>query len=82
MTSQATSHIAATVGANIRLARQAKGIKQRDLAALLDTEGFMVSRWERGAHRPTDERMQALADALDRDVAWFYTDHSLREQAA
>jgi transcriptional regulator with XRE-family HTH domain len=82
MASQPTSRIAATIGANIRFARESKGLRQRDLARQLDTEAFMVSRWERGAHKPSDERMYELADALGRDVEWFFADNQPEREAA
>lgn len=38
-----------------------------------------VSRWERGKHRPSDERLIGLADVLGRESAWFYALHNADE---
>lgn len=75
MASQPANHIKATVGRNVKVARDLRDLTQRELADLLDVDAFQVSRWERGVHRPSDETLFALAQVLDRDPAWFYTDH-------
>lgn len=73
-TSGASRSLAATVGTNIRAARRAADLTQNELAALVGVDLMMVSRWERGVHRPNDENLCALATALGRDVSWFYTE--------
>ncbi len=68
------------MGANIRRARDAKGLTQRQLAAKVngvDTEA--VSRWERGIVLPAAANFVVLASVLDHDVGWFYVD---REEAS
>lgn len=75
MTSQAPRQLKAIVGENIAAARKAMGLTQRELAAVVETEGFAVSRWERGTVKPSDKNLAALAAALQRDLAWFYVDH-------
>lgn len=70
-------NLAHIVGSNLRAAREALDLTQRELALRLGgkTDGQRISDWERGVNRPSDLSLVALADALQRDVAWFYTDH-------
>lgn len=76
MSSQATRQIRSIVGDNIKAARDAKGLKQRELGALVNgMEAIAVSRWERGVVLPTTVNLVRLAEVLERDVSWFYTDH-------
>ncbi len=42
---------------------------------------MLISKWERGAHRPSDTNLVALAELIGVDVAWFYTEHT-KEAAA
>lgn len=83
MTSQASKDLWTIVAANIKDARAAKHLTQRQLAALVNNvDSLAVSRWERGVSLPNRENFEALAAALDRDVAWFYTEHDPEEIAA
>lgn len=70
MASQVTNRI----GANLRAARKRSGLTQRQLAERIGTDSFQVSRWERGANRPQDETLHALAGALGLDLADFYAE--------
>lgn len=81
MASQPRSRIASNIGANIRALRKERGLLQHELAALIDTQHFMVSRWERGAHHPSDEYVAALATALKVDVADLYAAKPKRGKA-
>jgi transcriptional regulator with XRE-family HTH domain len=63
------------VGANLKAARLDSGMNQLKLAQELGVDSQYVSRWERGKVMPTLGNLHRLAEALDRDVAWFYTDH-------
>lgn len=73
-TSNASRSLAAIVGANVRTARTAKDLTQHELAVALGSgDAMTVSRWERGTHIPSVERLVRLAEVLDRDVAWFYS---------
>lgn len=66
------------VGRNIKHARTAAGMTQGQLAAALGLSNPMVvSNWERGVYRPSEEHFCALATALARDMAWFYEDRAL-----
>ena len=83
MSRQATRHIKSIVGGNIRSARDASGLTQRELGARVnDMDSINVSRWERAQVMPSAASMVALAEALGRDVAWFYTDHEPEREAA
>ena len=65
------------VGARIREARDAKGWTQVDLARAMPgnrLDGPSVSRWERGLVMPTPANIDALAEALDKDVSFFYVE--------
>jgi transcriptional regulator with XRE-family HTH domain len=65
------------------VARKDAGLTQHALAVALGRgDGMTISRWERGENRPSDEYLVALADVLDRDVAWFFGEHNHEEQAA
>jgi len=76
MSSQAPGHIKLIVARNIREARDARGLTQRELGALVNgMDGLAVSRWERGKVLPSTQSLTALATALGVDAAWFYTDH-------
>ena len=67
------------MAANVRTARLASGLTQRQLAEAVGVGELVVSKWERGMYRPSHENMIRLAGALGRSVAWFYTEH---EEAA
>jgi len=67
------------VGDNIRAARLENELTQRALADKIAIDPMSVSRWERGAVMPSHLNLLSLAEALDRDPAWFYID---REQVA
>lgn len=83
MSRQATRHIKSIVGGNIRVARDAAGLTQRQLGALVnDMDSINVSRWERGQVMPSPGSLVALAEALGQPVAWFYTDHEPEREAA
>lgn len=67
---------ATTLARNIKLARRSAGMTQSKLAEALDLSDLMVvSKWERGVYRPSEQNLCALSRLFDRDLAWFYTDH-------
>ena len=47
----------------IQQARRRAGLTQAELAGRVGTTQSAVARWERGASRPTVERLQALVEA-------------------
>jgi transcriptional regulator with XRE-family HTH domain len=63
------------MGARIKDRREELGLTQRQLADLVGgaTDGNQVSKWERGANRPTDARLEKIADALQVEPAYFHT---------
>lgn len=81
MTSQAPRQLKMIVAENIATARRDKGLTQRQLAEAVGTEGFAVSRWERATVSPSTMYLAAIAKALGREFAWFYTDHSPANEA-
>lgn len=69
------SEMAEQIGERIRQRRMQLGLKQRELADLLNEPAIdnqRISDWERGVNKPSERYMQSLARALERDVAWFY----------
>lgn len=74
-----TRNLALIVGANLRAARDSLSLTQRELAQSVGgkTDAQRISDWERGVNRPSDLNLVRLARILERDLAWFYTDHSL-----
>lgn len=59
------------LGERIRMAREAKGLNQDELAELMKVEPPTVSRWESGEIRPRPKRLVKLAEILDRTVDWL-----------
>jgi transcriptional regulator with XRE-family HTH domain len=47
----------------IQQARRRAGLTQAELAAKVGTTQSAIARWERGASRPTTERLQSLVEA-------------------
>jgi transcriptional regulator with XRE-family HTH domain len=82
MASQATRQIKAIIADNVRDARQARGWTQSQLAIVLGVESMAVSRWERGKVAPSAANLQALANTLERDPAWFYVDRAKKNRRA
>lgn len=62
------------IGRNIRRARDERGYTQAYLAQLIGEEyPHRISLWERGRHRPADEKLERLADALGLPgIGWFF----------
>lgn len=80
MTSHATNGSKISpLSRNIKAARQAAGLTQRELAIRLGLTDLTVSRWERDFAVPGKDNLSALAYRLGVDIAWLYTDH---EEAA
>ena len=74
-TINASRNLAATIGANLRIARADAGLTQHELAVRLGRcDAMAISRWERGVNRPSDENLFALAEVLGHDFTWFLTD--------
>jgi len=61
----------AVVGARIREAREAKGWFQKELAARVHVEPQTVSNWERGQSTPDFDKLELLAQVLERPLTFF-----------
>lgn len=61
----------------LRIAREALGLTQTDLASATGLEQSDLSRWERGIRIPNDDQLRVLADALQVPTAML-TDDGLR----
>src|SRR4051794_7321081 len=70
-TSPGQHHTAAVVGDLIRLAREAEGLRQSELAARLSKTPTAISYWESGKRLPGIDDLFAIAEALGRDAAEF-----------
>lgn len=71
-----TSNIKEKIGIRIRELRQAKGLKQCELADMLDMERSHLTRIESGKHRPSDENLAKIANILEVKISdLFDTDH-------
>lgn len=75
MTRRQVRHGEAHFGARLRFAREAAALTQEQLAQLASVALRTIQRWESGESEPRARQTIALAMALGRDVAWFYTDH-------
>lgn len=62
------------VPARLTVARQAKGLKQKDLAEELRFAPATISKWESDSYEqgPDPSSVQALADRLSVEPGWFY----------
>ncbi|HEX8669282.1 MAG TPA: XRE family transcriptional regulator [Allosphingosinicella sp.] len=62
------------VPARLTIARQAKGLKQKDLAEELRFTAGTISKWESESYEqgPDPSSLQALADRLSVAPSWFY----------
>lgn len=78
--SDASSDLARIVGSNIRAARKAKGLRQRQLSESLDIDVMAVSNWERGIYQPSMGNLVAAAEVLDQPLAWFFTEREANEE--
>lgn len=58
----APRQIAQVTGSNLRVARDEKGLTQREVAEVIGVSPMDVSRWETGRVEPSGKYRQALAD--------------------
>ena len=60
----------------LRVAREKKGLKTREVAQLLGIDQALISKFESGSRKPTKEQVIKLASLLEIDleiimIAWF-----------
>lgn len=60
-----------TLGERIKEARDARGWKQKDLAAKVNVEPMTVSRWERGVNQPDMDTLRVVAQVTQMPLAFF-----------
>ncbi|WP_037448681.1 cupin domain-containing protein [Skermanella stibiiresistens] len=74
-------NVSLKVGARLRHARLLKGMRMRDLAAIVGCDESMISKIESGKVSPSLPMLGKLVTALDRDMASFFglriDDHKL-----
>ena len=59
------------LGARIRQRREARGLRQQDVAAALQVSPQAVSKWERGENSPDVTTLGALATLLGVTTDWL-----------
>ena len=72
------------VPARLTIARQSRGLKQKDLAATLGGSPSLISKWESGdySHAPDQAQIAAIASALSVKPGWFYKSMKARSEQA
>lgn len=65
------------MGQRIRQRREELGLSRPDVARAMPgkTSENQIYRWEKGLHRASDDALEALAEILKVDVAYFYADN-------
>lgn len=72
---------AETLGSRLRELREAKGLKQREVAAEVGIDQMQISRWERGITKPHNpEHLAQLAEALGTTVDYLLRGSAPREE--
>jgi transcriptional regulator with XRE-family HTH domain len=72
----------APLAANLRRALGEAGMTQEQLAREIDCGLRVVQEWCGGRCLPRWPRLVRIARALDREPAWFYTEHDTDQAAA
>ena len=65
-------NIRKTIGENIKKARVAKGLTQKDLAEILDVNSSNLPNWEKGLYSPGIETLFQISDVLGVTVNEIY----------
>lgn len=60
---------------NIRLARVAAELSQRQLGDLINVSRTRIADYEGARHTPSHEHLEAIADATGKTVAWLFDQH-------
>lgn len=63
------------IGAQIKRAREYRGLSQRQLAKLLGNHQADISNWETGKYVPQTISILRLSQTLKIRVEYFYTDN-------
>lgn len=61
----------ATIGENIRSARETAGLSQSLLARTLEVAEFTVRRWESNQSTPSVATLRRIAEALGVSISWI-----------
>jgi transcriptional regulator with XRE-family HTH domain len=59
------------VGERIRSLRNARGLSQKDFAALIEYSSKQLARWESGENSPPSDILQRIADRLGVTMAYL-----------
>ncbi|WP_039761303.1 helix-turn-helix domain-containing protein [Bartonella queenslandensis] len=68
-----------SVGRKIRLRREMLKMSQKKLGNLLGVTFQQIQKYEKATNRIGAGRLQQIADILDVDISFFYTDISKKE---
>jgi transcriptional regulator with XRE-family HTH domain len=68
---QLSNNLGMSMAARITQARRKLGLKQVELARLLDIHPVNISQWEKGRTQPDRDRLPAVAKALETSVDWL-----------
>ena len=61
------------IGKRIKIAREKRGMTQREVAQLLGYQPLAISRWERGERSPSISVLSKLANLLNINIQWLLT---------
>ena len=62
------STLSMQVGKRIKELREAKGMKQVELADLIDMEATNLSKLEKGVHLPKEDNLNKITNALNVEI--------------
>lgn len=65
------------IGSRLKQARDAAGLSQRELATECGLSAMAISKYERGESTPSSQVLQALVEALDVRVEYFFRSRSI-----
>lgn len=82
MSAPQTRQIQSLLAANLRLAREESGLSIAALADAVEAHPRLTLKWLQGDVMPSARYLPRLAEALDRELGWFYTDHGVNGEAA
>ncbi|WP_019220180.1 helix-turn-helix domain-containing protein [Bartonella florencae] len=71
-----------SVGKKIRLRREMLKISQKQLGDLLGVTFQQIQKYEKARNRIGAGRLQEIADILDVDISFFYTDISPQKKCS